>query len=66
MCKQTIEPDWSGKCSICGASPVVTFSKENSHHSTSTEMCGVCYFGEASCIDPDEWGTVVTEVDDNE
>lgn len=30
-------PDWSGKCEVCGASPVVV----------ETGMCGPCTFGEA-------------------
>lgn len=32
-----VEPDWTGKCSNCGASPVVPV----------TGMCGPCTFGEA-------------------
>jgi len=31
------EPDWSRKCIVCGASPVMPI----------TEMCGPCTFGEA-------------------
>lgn len=31
------KPDWSGKCEVCGASPIVPV----------TGMCGPCTFGEA-------------------
>ena len=31
------EPDWSGKCEVCGQSPTVP----------ETGMCGPCTFGEA-------------------
>jgi outer membrane protein assembly factor BamB len=32
------KPDWSGKCDVCGQSPIVPM----------TGMCGPCTFGEAS------------------
>jgi len=31
------EPDWTKKCIVCGATPIVPM----------TEMCGPCTFGEA-------------------
>lgn len=31
------DPDWTGKCEVCGQSPVVP----------ATGMCGPCTFGEA-------------------
>lgn len=31
------DPDWSGKCQVCGASPIMPL----------TGMCGPCTFGEA-------------------
>ncbi len=31
-------PDWSGKCEVCGESPIVPV----------TGMCGPCTFGEAN------------------
>lgn len=31
------EPDWEGKCEVCGQSPIVP----------ETGMCGPCTFGEA-------------------
>lgn len=35
------EPDWSGACEVCGASPVVPV----------TGLCGPCTFGEAGTVD---------------
>jgi hypothetical protein len=32
-----MEPDWSGKCEVCGESPIVP----------ATGLCGPCSFGEA-------------------
>lgn len=34
-------PDWSKKCEVCGASPILPL----------TGMCGPCTFGEAETID---------------
>lgn len=34
------EPDWSGHCEVCGASPIIPL----------TGMCGPCTFGEADTI----------------
>lgn len=31
------EPDWTGKCEVCGESPIVP----------ETGMCGPCTFGDA-------------------
>ena len=31
------EPDWNGKCEVCGETPIVP----------ETGMCGPCTFGEA-------------------
>ena len=33
-----VEPDWSGRCEVCDASPIVPV----------TGMCGPCTFGEAA------------------
>ena len=35
-CDET-EPDWSGKCDVCGQAPIIPVSG----------MCGPCTFGEA-------------------
>jgi hypothetical protein len=34
------KPDWSGKCEVCGSSPIVPL----------TGMCGPCTFGSADTI----------------
>jgi len=34
------EPDWSGRCEVCGESPIMP----------ATGMCGPCTFGEADTI----------------
>lgn len=34
------EPDWGGKCMVCGQSPILPV----------TGMCGPCTFGEADTI----------------
>lgn len=39
--KVETEPDWSGNCEVCGATPIVPTSG----------MCGPCTFGEAATAD---------------
>lgn len=39
--KENTEPDWTGKCENCGASPIVP----------ATGMCGPCTFGDADTVD---------------
>lgn len=38
--KKDTEPDWTGTCEVCGASPIVP----------ATGMCGPCTFGEADTV----------------
>ena len=38
------EPDYGHSCQ-CGNTPIIP----------RTGMCGVCTFGEAACLDPEEW-----------
>jgi hypothetical protein len=38
---QMFEPDWTGKCEVCGNSPIVP----------ETGMCGPCTFGEGDAAD---------------
>ncbi len=54
--KQKTYADYTQACQNCGQSPcvVVTVENEQDYH---FDMCGVCTFGEAICIDPDEWVT---------
>lgn len=48
------KPDWEGKCLNCEQTPTVDIYK-NGNKVDSTGMCGPCTFGEAACLDPDEW-----------
>lgn len=48
------EPNWDGKCEVCGQSPTVTAVK-NGKVVLDNGMCGVCTWGEAACLDPEEW-----------
>ena len=41
VCSKCIEPDWKGKCEVCGASPTQPL----------TGMCGPCTFGEGESAD---------------
>lgn len=38
ICQECSGPDWSGKCEVCGQSPIVPI----------TGLCGPCTFGDAS------------------
>jgi hypothetical protein len=49
-------PDYSRSCENCGQSPVVTAVNMKSGEVTyESGMCGPCTFGEADCIDPENW-----------
>jgi len=41
-------------CQNCGHSPTVTVISEKEGE-FDTGLCGACAFGEAVCVDPDEW-----------
>lgn len=43
ICGKCSAPDWSSKCDVCGASPVVP----------QTGMCGQCSFGESDTANGD-------------
>jgi hypothetical protein len=52
--KCTYVPDYKTKCQNCDQVPTVQVfinGKLDNHF----EMCGPCTFGEAACIDPEEW-----------
>lgn len=40
LCDDCGEPDWNGKCEVCGSSPI--------HKATG--LCGPCTFGEADTV----------------
>lgn len=48
-------PDYSHKCEVCGQSPVVVGADKEGRVRYHGSMCGVCTWGEAICIDPEEW-----------
>ncbi len=48
-------PDYQSKCDNCDQSPCVTIVDKDGKLIQHFEMCGPCTFGEAKCIDPDEW-----------
>jgi len=49
-----LESDFEKECENCGQSPTVVL-KDNDGMREHTGLCGVCLFGEADCIDPEEW-----------
>lgn len=50
----TSEPNYEIECVVCGQTPTVDLLEKGKdvYH---TELCGPCCFGEAACIDPEEW-----------
>lgn len=53
ICK--LVPDYNQECENCGQTPVVTIENEKGEVVENLKMCGPCIFGEAACIDPEEW-----------
>lgn len=47
-------PNYDGQCENCGQSPTVSATKDGKTVYQGT-LCGPCTFGEAACIDPEEW-----------
>lgn len=59
MNKQEIEidgyvPDYESDCEICGMSPTVQ-AELDGEIIYQSGMCGVCTFGESSCLFPENW-----------
>lgn len=48
-------PNYKEKCCCCDSSPVAVIKSLDNGKEENSEMCGVCFFGEAACIDPEEW-----------
>lgn len=48
------KPDYKHACENCGQSPVVTGVKDGKVVYQGS-MCGPCTWGEAACLDPEEW-----------
>lgn len=47
-------PDYDYECDVCGQVPTVTM-ETNGVQMNHLEMCGPCTFGEAACLDVDNW-----------
>ena len=47
-------PDYEQECEVCGNPPVVTVV-EYGAVTTDTGLCGVCCWGEADMLYPEEW-----------
>lgn len=54
----SFEPDYQGTCSVCSQSPIVTGVLDGKVI-LRTDLCGPCTWGEAACLDPDEWNKEV-------
>lgn len=50
----SFEPNHNGECCACGRAPTVTAVKDGKVVA-DFELCGPCCFGEAACLDPEEW-----------
>ena len=49
-------PNYGKECQSCGQKPTVqVIEYESQMLIEDSGLCGVCYFGESSCIDPEEW-----------
>ena len=56
MAEAEFIPNYKRKCVVCGQTPTVDIkSVETGTIVDSTDMCGVCTWGEADCLDPDNW-----------
>jgi ribosomal protein L37E len=50
------EPNYEIECEVCGKKPTVDlYWKTSKILLNRTKMCGVCTFGEADAIDPENW-----------
>ena len=52
--KGRYDPDYITKCQNCDATPTVVYVEPDGNR-IEYEMCGPCVFGEAACLDPEEW-----------
>jgi len=48
-------PDYVHTCTQCDATPVVVGLDDKGKIVKRFELCGVCLFGSAECLDPEEW-----------
>lgn len=48
-------PDYETECDVCGQVPTVRIVDVKGKEVTHMEMCGVCTWGDSTCIDPGNW-----------
>lgn len=48
-------PNYELKCCVCGQTPTVQIVNRKGNVEHETELCGPCCWGEAECIDVDNW-----------
>ncbi len=49
-------PDYYTNCEVCGRYPTIDIrDSETNEFIYNTGMCGACTWGEADCIDPENW-----------
>lgn len=49
------DPDYEHKCEVCDHTPCVRIRREDGSIFYGKDMCGCCTWGEADCLDPDNW-----------
>jgi hypothetical protein len=54
-------PDYEHNCEVCGQTPVVCGVNKRGNVVYHGTMCGVCTWGEAICLDPEEWNKPIEE-----
>lgn len=55
--KVTAEPNYENTCDVCGQTPTVVLVTHETGKAVKADMdmCGVCTWGTAECLDPDNW-----------
>ena len=51
-------PNYKKRCEVCEQRPTVTGVDKNNKVVYKGDMCGVCTFGSAKCLDPENWNKV--------
>ena len=49
------EPNFDITCQCCGQLPTVDIYNVEYGETHHTNLCGPCCFGEADCLDPENW-----------
>lgn len=48
-------PNYKKKCEVCKQTPTVQGVDKQGKVVYNGDMCGVCTWGEAACLDPNNW-----------